>query len=300
MATAGDRHEKLTGNIWNYANRGDLTGVKAAIHRGVNINIQNTAGWTACHAAAAGGRTKTLRFLVKAGADLEIQDSGGQLPSHHAAKNGHVHALKLLEASGSDLTNVRLSQGRGNGVREVLIEALKKAGKDEQYEEEAVGYSRKQSKSTAFWGPRRTPISGKIKKKILKERRQKKQQKISTKLADNSDEHKEMGPEDGENSHTEELKHSYLETVQMVKRERKNRRRKQNTNVSNVTENEEEEAMTVRDESTGKGSQETFIHSNNGSDDASDTDVETQSPVSSAFQLLHLDDSSSSDDEDDD
>ena len=54
MAKAGDRYEVVTGNIWGYANRGDITGVKAALARGVDVDLVNTAGWTAAHAAAAG------------------------------------------------------------------------------------------------------------------------------------------------------------------------------------------------------------------------------------------------------
>ena len=46
MAKAGDRYELVTGNIWSYANRGDLTGLKAALARGVDVNLQNTVGWT--------------------------------------------------------------------------------------------------------------------------------------------------------------------------------------------------------------------------------------------------------------
>ena len=46
MAKAGDRYEQVTGNIWSYANRGDLTGLKAALARGVDVNLQNTVGWT--------------------------------------------------------------------------------------------------------------------------------------------------------------------------------------------------------------------------------------------------------------
>ena len=46
MAKAGDRYELVTGNIWSYANRGDLTGLKAALARGVDANLQNTVGWT--------------------------------------------------------------------------------------------------------------------------------------------------------------------------------------------------------------------------------------------------------------
>merc|ERR1711865_1254593 len=39
-----------------------------------------------------------------------------------------------------------------------------------------VGYARKQAKSNAFFGPRRTPISCKIKKKIIKAKRKKKKE----------------------------------------------------------------------------------------------------------------------------
>mmetsp|Transcript_21213 Transcript_21213/g.44822 ORF Transcript_21213/g.44822 Transcript_21213/m.44822 type:complete len:95 (+) Transcript_21213:438-722(+) len=47
---------------------------------------------------------------------------------------------------------------------------------------EPVGYARKQARSTAFWGPRRTPISCAIKKKILKEKRKVKKEKRSGRL----------------------------------------------------------------------------------------------------------------------
>merc|ERR1711935_385905 len=98
-----------------------------------------------------------------------------------------AHLLKVLQELGSDITKVRLSQGKGNAVRDVLKEACKKTGLNlkeglEEYadietEEENVGYNRRQAKSTAFWGPRGTPISAKIKKKIIKSKRIKKREK---------------------------------------------------------------------------------------------------------------------------
>ena len=60
MAKAGARYEVETGNIWGYAHRGDLTGVRAALERGVQPNLLNVAGWSACHAAAAAGHTKVI------------------------------------------------------------------------------------------------------------------------------------------------------------------------------------------------------------------------------------------------
>lgn len=175
----------ITGNIWSYSHRGDLTGLRAALSRGVCPNIVNTVGWSPCHAAAAGGHTKILRLLAKSSADFTITDNGGNTAAHCAAKNGHVHVLRVLsDELGVDITNVRLSHVKGKATREYIIEAYRKAGKksvDEEDDVQApVGYARKQAKSNAFFGPRRTPISTKIKKRIIKEKRLKNKEKADT------------------------------------------------------------------------------------------------------------------------
>ena len=41
-----------------------------------SVNMQNTAGWTPVHAAAAGNSLKALKTLLRAGADLELRDRG--------------------------------------------------------------------------------------------------------------------------------------------------------------------------------------------------------------------------------
>lgn len=225
MATAGERYEELTGNIWSYAHRGDMIGLKAALTRGVSPNATNTVGWTPTHAAAAGGHCKSIRLLVKNGADIEIVDRGGNSPAHQAAKNGHPNALELLGELGADITKVRLSHAKGKAVRCLLIGSYRKAGipnRDE--EEEAVGYARKQTKSTAFWGPRRTPISTKIKKKIIKEKRLKKKEKnvMATQDAAANDA-KEM-PDAAPDASVLRTKPSYIDTVRQIKREKKQRR----------------------------------------------------------------------------
>merc|ERR1711872_646254 len=214
MATAGDRYEERTGNIWAYAHRGDLTGLKAAVLRGVDSNMVNTVGWTPCHAAAAGGQSKALRFLVtKTSADLSITDKGGNLAVHHAAKNGHLHALRTLCELGADITKVRLSQTK------------RKAGKQDEAEEgteedavEAVGYARRQSKSNWNFGPRKTPISCAIKKEIIKDKRKmrkEKQQNVceseQQKVESKQEEQEMCKP--GTNGEP-----SYSETVQEIKR----------------------------------------------------------------------------------
>ena len=232
MATAGDRYEERTGNIWSYAHRGDMTGLKAAVVRGVDVNMTNTVGWTACHAAAAGGQTKALRYLIKKmNADLSIADKGGNLAVHHAAKNGHVHALRTLQEFGADLTRVRLSQTKGKAVRELVVASYRKAGKTDMEDGDddivdPVGYARKQSKSTAFWGPRRTPISCSIKKKIIKDKRKARKEKQKARRESNN----EMKPSDLEKEATAveeeaEDEPSYEATVQEIKRRRKQKRR---------------------------------------------------------------------------
>jgi len=245
MATAGDRYNTLTGNIWSYAHRGDLTGIRAALARGVDVNIVNTVGWTACHAAAAGGQTRVLRLLSRAGADIDsIRDKGGNLPVHQAAQNGHLKALQLLQELGADVSRVRLSHAKGKAVRDFVSNAYKKKNtrkstKEGNYAENksdddldkrhindtAVGYGRRQSKSTAYWGPRKTPISCKIKKKILKEKRQirKKKARERSPIAEVIQSEADVN----DNSQETEVKSNlgYLDTVQDVKRSIKQTRR---------------------------------------------------------------------------
>jgi len=201
--------------------------------------MSNTVGWTASHSAAAGGHTKALRLLAKSGADFTISDRGGNLPAHQAAKNGHVHALRVLSEYGADITKVRLSQAKGKATRDFVIDAYNKAGKVEAdcEDEEAdapVGYSRKQAKSTAFWGPRRTPISTKIKKKIIKEKRLRKKEKAAqNQKCDKETEKRSQYFNDSDNDKIDEASYtdcnneepSYVETVRQIKRNKKLRRK---------------------------------------------------------------------------
>jgi hypothetical protein len=219
-----------------------MTGLKAAVIRGVDVNMVNTVGWTACHAAAAGGQTKALRYLVKKmDADLSITDTGGNLAVHHAAKNGHVQALRTLQELGADVTKVRLSQAKGKAVRELVVESYRKVGKNELEDGdddnlvEAVGYGRKQSKSTAFWGPRRTPISCAIKKKIIKDKRKIRKEKHKIKVKCDH-ERKELDKKEEITKKEEEGgdEPSYLETVQQIKRRRKQKRRQRHKPRNNA------------------------------------------------------------------
>lgn len=253
MATAGERYEDRTGNIWSYAHRGDMSGLRAALARGVSPDMANTVGWTPSHAAAAGGHTKALRLLANSGADLEIADRGGNLPVHSAAKHGHVHALRVLKELGADVTKVRLSHAKGQAVRNLLIEAYRKAdmttSDGEEGDDAPVGYARKQAKSTAFWGPRRTPISTKIKKKIIKENRLKRKEKKVTASNDTGQsEERTLVADENNTAGTVEMDAmeglSYVETVRTIKRNKKQKQRQQQGRKQHTRQNDDDDNKT--------------------------------------------------------
>jgi len=206
----------------------------------------NTVGWSPCHAAAAGGHTKVLRLLAKHDADFTLTDNGGNTAAHQAAKNGHVHVLRVI----------RLSHAKGRATRDYIIEAYRKAGKknvdDEADDEQApVGYARKQAKSNAFFGPRRTPISTKIKKRIIKEKRLKNKEKADIKCMEEEviqpQYYRTTSTSDTECNEKEEL--SYIETVRQVKRNKKLRRKqKQGRTQQKPTPEAEEQQDNITSE----------------------------------------------------
>jgi len=92
---------------------------------------------------------------------------------------------------------------------------------------EPAGYARKQAKSNAFFGPRRSPISTKIKKKIIKEKRLKQKQKkqvILNEETSSSEEQVCLTVKDENDEAVEEP--SYIETVRRIKRSKKQRQKK--------------------------------------------------------------------------
>lgn len=126
----------------------------------------------------------------------------------------------------------------------MLIKAYKKSGVatncdgEEDEDNAPVGYARKQAKSTAFWGPRRTPISTKIKKKIIKEKRLKKKEKQQSLLNDTESSEVTLSNneqnEQNDNGVVDDAvalssdaeiceEPSYVETVRQIKRDKKAR-----------------------------------------------------------------------------
>ena len=174
---AGQRYSEVTGNIWSYAQRGDTTGVKAALARGVDANACNIAGWTPSHAAAAGGQVHILRLLIRHGVDLTLRDRAGNQAAHQAALGGHAACLEELARAGADLSAVRLSGCKGAAARDLVAAATRKRTPRDADEPPVVGYARVQARSNAFFGPRRQPISCKIRREILKRKRRERHEK---------------------------------------------------------------------------------------------------------------------------
>ena len=87
---AGQRYGEVTGNIWSYAQRGDTTGVKAALARGVDANACNIAGWTPSHAAA----------------------STSNAVARHCRRSTTKHAQRWLSSASSSSSRWRLARAR--------------------------------------------------------------------------------------------------------------------------------------------------------------------------------------------
>ncbi|XP_075903282.1 uncharacterized protein LOC142902256 [Nelusetta ayraudi] len=75
--------------------------VKALLQAGININIQDYAGWTALHEASAGGDSELVRELLEAGANVHARSNEGITPLHDAVHDGHYEVVKLLLQYGS-------------------------------------------------------------------------------------------------------------------------------------------------------------------------------------------------------
>jgi ankyrin repeat protein len=67
--------------------------VRSLLLAGADPNAQQHGGWTALHASAQQGDTKTSRMLVEAGADPEVKNDEGKTPLDIAREAGHASVL---------------------------------------------------------------------------------------------------------------------------------------------------------------------------------------------------------------
>ncbi|XP_048349278.1 caskin-1 isoform X2 [Sphaerodactylus townsendi] len=77
----------------------------------VNVNFQDTDGFSALHHAALNGNTELISLLLEAQAAVDIKDNKGMRPLHYAAWQGKKEPMKLVLKAGSSV-NIQSDEGQ--------------------------------------------------------------------------------------------------------------------------------------------------------------------------------------------
>ncbi|XP_042360420.1 caskin-2-like isoform X3 [Plectropomus leopardus] len=86
------------------ANRNKLLGSTKRL----NVNYQDSDGFSALHHAALTGTTELLSALLEAQATVDVKDSNGMRPLHYAAWQGKAESVLTLLRSGASVNGVSL------------------------------------------------------------------------------------------------------------------------------------------------------------------------------------------------
>ncbi|XP_077940380.1 caskin-2 isoform X2 [Gasterosteus aculeatus] len=86
------------------ANRNKLLGSTKRL----NVNYQDSDGFSALHHAALTGTTELLSALLEAHASVDVKDSNGMRPLHYAAWQGKAESVLLLLRSGAAVNGASL------------------------------------------------------------------------------------------------------------------------------------------------------------------------------------------------
>jgi len=128
--------EKMTEELANAAQHGDLQACATLIKRGARINELDTAGYLPLYYAASFGHVACLKILLEFGTDPSSYLSGHS-PIEIAARNGHTACVKVLVRFGADLEDAglrgvtALNSAVAGGHMECVLELLD-AGADIQ------------------------------------------------------------------------------------------------------------------------------------------------------------------------
>ncbi|XP_033500657.1 caskin-2 isoform X11 [Epinephelus lanceolatus] len=86
------------------ANRNKLLGSTKRL----NVNYQDSDGFSALHHAALTGTTELLSALLEAQATVDVKDSNGMRPLHYAAWQGKAESVLMLLRSGASVNGISL------------------------------------------------------------------------------------------------------------------------------------------------------------------------------------------------
>ncbi|XP_074552846.1 caskin-2 isoform X2 [Halichoeres trimaculatus] len=94
--------QKLLSKLKN--NRNKLLGSTKRL----NVNYQDSDGFSALHHAALTGTTELLSALLEAQATVDVKDSNGMRPLHYAAWQGKAESVLMLLRAGASVNGVSL------------------------------------------------------------------------------------------------------------------------------------------------------------------------------------------------
>lgn len=89
-------------NLWSYAGRGDVRGLRSELKRDTSINARIDNGLTPLHLATLYDRREAVEVLLAAGAERSPADSKGNTPLHMAAFLANADIVDVLLKNGAD------------------------------------------------------------------------------------------------------------------------------------------------------------------------------------------------------
>jgi len=108
--------------LFRAADAGDIGGVKKSLDAGVDVNSQDSDGWTALMFASIGGHVEVAHHLLQAGADVNKQNNDGATPVKMARLTGQIDVVKALVKAGAPEGDIfqKVTVGDVAGVKAFL------------------------------------------------------------------------------------------------------------------------------------------------------------------------------------